>query len=125
MYGLVYELTLSDEDRLDLNEGVPFAYTKEMIAIDLWESKDGKKVDVSFPAMKKDVLVYIDRKRVVDDDPMEEYIYRMNRGIEDAVDAGIPLAYVQKVIRSFIPERAKEEVEGLAMKQAVSFEERE
>lgn len=93
--------------------------------MDLWESKDGKKVDISFPAMKKDMLVYIDRKRVVDDDPKEEYIYRMNRGIEDAVDAGIPFAYVQKVIRPFIPERAKKEVEELARKQAVNFEERE
>ena len=125
MYGLVYELTHADEDKLDLNEGVPFAYTKETITVDLWEPKDGKKVDVSFPAMRKDVLVYIDRKRVVDDDPKEEYIYRMNRGVKDGVDAGIPSAYVQKVIRSFIPERAKKEVEELARKQAGNFEERE
>ena len=125
MYGLEYELTPADEDRLDENEGVPYAYTKETIAVDLWESKDGKKVDVSFPAMMKDVLVYIDRKRVVDDDPKEEYIYRINKGIKDVVDAGTPFAYVQKGIRSFIPERAKKEVEELARKQALNFEERE
>lgn len=95
-----------------------------MIGIDFWESNYGKKIDVSLPGMKKDVLVYIDRKRVADDNPQEEYIYRMNRGIKDAVDAGIPFAYVQKVIRHFIPERAKKEVYDLARKQASNFEER-
>ena len=95
-----------------------------MVAIDLWESKYGKRVDVSLPGMKKDVLVYVDRKRVVDDKPQEEYIYRMNRGIKDAVDAGIPFAYMQKAIRHFIPEQAKREVYELARKQALNFEER-
>ena len=70
------------------------------------------------------MLVYIDRERVVDDDPQEEYIYCMNRGIKDAVDAGVPFIYVSKVIKPFIPERAKKEVEELAKKQALSFEER-
>ena len=108
MYGLVYELTSSDEDGLDRNEGYPFAYTKEIFSIDFWESKDRKAVDVSFPGTKKDVLVYIDRKRVVDDLPRREYIYRMNMGIKDAVDeAGVPFAYVHKIIRPFIPEQAK------------------
>ena len=126
MYGLVYDLTSSDEDRLDRNEGVPFAYTKAIIAIEFWESKDGKAVNVSSQGMTKDVLVYIDRERVVDDVPQQEYIYRMNMGIKDAVDgAGVPLAYVQKVVRPFIPEQAKKEVEGLAWKQALDFEDME
>ena len=125
MYGLVYDLTSSDEHRLDINEGVPFCYTKEMIPISLWESKNGNAVDVSSQAMKKDMLVYIDRKRMVDDTPQEEYIYRLNMGIKDAVDgAGVPFAYVQKVIRPFIPELGSKEVEGLARKQALHFEDR-
>ena len=88
-----------------------------MVVIDFWEPKDGKAVEVSFPGMKKHVLVYIDRQRVVNDTPQEEYIHRMNMGIKDAVDeADIPLIYAQKVIRLSIPEKRQIEVEELARK---------
>ena len=124
VYGLVYDLTSSDEDRLDRNEGVPSSYTKEIIAIDFWESKDGKAVDVRSQAMKKSVLVYIGRKSVLHDKPQEEYIHRMNMGIKDAVDgAGIPLSYVQKFIRPFIPVQGQKEGEELARKPTMNFEE--
>ena len=123
VYGLVYSITSSDEDRLDRNEGVPASYTKEVVDIDFWESKDGKAVDVRFQGMKKDVLVYIDRKRVTDDRPQEEYVHRMNMGIRDAVDgAGVPCAYVKKVMRPFISEEGKKGFEKLAKQQASSFE---
>ena len=124
MYGLVYDLTSSDEDKLDRNEGVPFSYTKEIIAVDFWESKDGEAVDVSCYYTNKHVLVYIDRDRVVDDNPQKEYIHRMNMGIKDAVHkAGVPFAYVQKVMRPFIPEHGQPEEEELARKQAMNFQE--
>lgn len=72
------------------------------------------------------MLVYIDRKRVVDDNPQEEYIHRMNQGIKDAVDAaGVPFSYVQKVMRPFIPEQGKKEAEEVARKQALSFEDKQ
>lgn len=75
--------------------------------------------------MQKDVLVYIDRKRVVNDNPQEEYIHRMKKGIKDAVDrAVVPLAYMQKVMRPSIAGQGKKKAEGLARKQAVSFEDR-
>lgn len=122
VYGLVYNITSSDEDKLDRNEGVPSSYTKEIVNIDYWESKDGKGVDVSFQGVKKDVLVYINRKRVTDDKPQEEYVHRMNMGIKDAVDAGIPSAYVKKVMRPFISEQGRKGLEKLAKRQALSFE---
>ena len=120
----MYDLTSFDEDRLDRNEGVPSSYSKEIMAIDFWESKDGEAVNVNCHGIKKHVLVYIDRERVVDDNPQEEYIHRMNMGIKDAVHgAGIPFVYVQKVIRPFIPEQGQTEAVVLARKQAMSFEE--
>lgn len=126
VYGLVYDLTRADEDALDRNEGVPFAYTQTTFTVDFWESRDGKGVDVSFQGTKKDVLVYIDRKRVLEDNPHEEYIHRINMGIKDAVNgAAVPLAYVQKVMRPFIlevPEQGNKEVKKLARKQASHFE---
>ena len=48
----------------------------------------------------------------------------MNMGIKDAVqEAGVPFAYVEKVMRPFIPEYGQPEVEVLARKQAMKFQE--
>ena len=122
MYGLVYSLTISDENALDGNEGVPWAYTKETMTVELWASKDGSTVDVAQGGEKKDMLVYIDRKRTDNNQPKEEYIHRMNMGIRDCVTMGIPNTYVEKVMRPFIPEQVRKEVEDLAKRQALSFE---
>lgn len=62
VFGLVYSLKEEDEKRLDKNEGVPVAYTKEDLPCDFWPSHGGKWVDVSKkPSKKEDMLVYIDR----------------------------------------------------------------
>ena len=91
--------------------------------MDFWASKDGNSpVDVTKEGEKSDVLVYIDRNRTTDHKPKAEYIYRMNRGIEDGLKAGIPKDYVEQALRQFIPERVSEEVKALAMKQASGFE---
>lgn len=127
VYGLVYSLLPADEARLDVNEGVPEAYTKETLGVDFWASdprvEDGW-VDVSGPAQGRDALVYIDRKRVAESRPRREYVYRMNMGIRDAVKMGVPRGYVDAVMRKFIPgegEGGKGEVERVAMKQALNF----
>ena len=124
VYGLVYDLTSSDESALDVNEGVPIAYTKEMLSGDFWASQGvGQRIDVKKDGAKRaDMLVYIDRKRIEDDKPREEYVYRMNMGIKDGLEAGIPKDYVERVMRPFIPEIEREEVEELARRQALSFE---
>lgn len=71
------------------------------------------------------MLVYIDRKRVTDDKPKEEYVYRMNRGIDDAITMGVPVAYVKEVMRPFIPAEEdagnRKSLEEKARKQAVEF----
>ena len=122
-YGLIYNLTPSDERSLDINEGVPQAYTKEVLEVDFWASKDGRTpVEMKRAAEKRNMLIYIDRKRTVDDEPRAEYIVRMNWGIADAMEAGIPSDYVTEVVRKFIPEGASQEVKELALKQASCFE---
>lgn len=123
VYGLIYDLTSSDERSLDANEGVPYAYSKEMLLVDFWASKDGDSpVDVTKDGEKRDLLVYIDRNRTTDHKPKAEYIYRMNQGIEDGLKAGIPEDYVEQALRQFIPEKVSEEVKALAIKQASGFE---
>ncbi|KAI5200775.1 hypothetical protein E4T39_05524 [Aureobasidium subglaciale] len=122
VYGLVYSLQPSDEQDLDMNEGVPFAYTKENLQVSFWpKEKEGEPIDPDKHAKKQDVLVYIDRERLVDDKPKHEYIYRMNMGIHDALKEGVPQDYVQEVMRKFIPPEHDDEVRGQAMQQALAF----
>ena len=125
VFGLVYSLLPTDEARLDRNEGVPHAYTKEYLPCDFWASKDGKGIDVSHEPTErgKKMLVYIDRKRVTGDRPKEEYVYRMNRGIEDAIRMGVPEEYVEEVMRPYIPkdQGERKSLEEKARGQAAEF----
>lgn len=94
-----------------------------MQLVDFWASEDGNSpVDVTKEGEKRDVLVYIDRNRTTDHKPKDEYIYRINRGIEDGLKAGIPKDYVDQALRRFIPEKVSDEVKALAIKQASGFE---
>jgi len=128
---MVYTLTKSDGERLDRNEGVPYAYTKEFLSIEFWPTDTGEiedKIDINNTPEERDMLVYIDRKRIKDAEPKEEYIYRMNMGIADALKVGIPSSYVEKVMRKFIPELNGTEDAGVAIKaqkQAVDFKDEE
>jgi hypothetical protein len=125
VWGLVYSLQPEDEERLDINEGVPYAYIKEMLTVDYWSATNASKPDTDREAVETKMLVYIDRKRVKPDRPKKEYIYRMNMGIRDAVAEGMPQNYVDEVMRSFIPDAEDREVEQFAKQQAVFFEDEE
>ncbi|KAL9638215.1 MAG: hypothetical protein Q9164_001692 [Protoblastenia rupestris] len=117
VYGLIYTLTPSDEVALDRNEGVPDIYEKALLPVTLLASEDsGKNVDITQKGRVRNMLVYIDHDRKIELEPKDEYIYRMN--------AGAPAAYVEDVIRRFIPEVKKENVlvKNLARRQAVHFE---
>lgn len=55
-------------------------------------------------------------------------MYRMNRGIEDALSRGVPRSYVDGVLRAYIPpddsnevDGEKKEVEEFALGQARRF----
>ncbi|KAJ4334443.1 hypothetical protein N0V87_006877 [Didymella glomerata] len=124
VYGLVYSLLPSDEKRLDRNEGVPIAYTKELISCEFWPSTTHEKANTSSPpAETREMLVYIDRNRTTPDVPRDEYVYRMNQGIRDALERGMPEEYVQDVMRKFIHERDDDEggIGEFAKTQAAQF----
>ncbi len=126
VYGLIYKLTPADEAALDKNEGVPHVYTKENMTVGYWESSQyaegrWKKVDVTTNGQAKSVLVYIDRLRVEDGKPKEEYVHRMNMGIADAISMGIPVNYIEDDMRPFIPISVSRDVESVALEQAKSF----
>ena len=104
---------------------MPWAYKKEIIPIDFWPLKAGEKMDFGDSdgtGTKKDLLVYINRERVEAAKPKAEYIHRINLGIRDAVKIGMPQAYVENVIRQFIPAEGDEEAKAVVEKQALWFE---
>lgn len=96
IYGLVFELTASDERSLDKYEDS--AYEKLYIPVELVPKNDA----INMRSVKS--LIYVDIERKRECAPVEEYIYRMNMGIGDALKEGIPADYIKKYIRPFIPE---------------------
>ncbi|KAI5198623.1 hypothetical protein E4T39_06660 [Aureobasidium subglaciale] len=103
VYGLVYSLQPSDEDELDINEGAPFAYNKESLLVLSWAmEEEGGPIDTHKHAKKQEMLVYIDRRRFVDDRSKYKYIHSTNMDIHAAIKEGVPVDYVQEVIRKFI-----------------------
>ena len=104
---MVYELSETDEDRLDKSENVPVAYVKETHPIS-FTPKAGvigttSGTSDSLSTTKINALIYIDHKRVIPSVPKEEYIHRINMGIKDAVREGIPEEYFETYFRPFIP----------------------
>ena len=98
VYGVLYRLDPADEEMLDGFEGVPFAYEKHYLEVD--------KVKGEGPAsgQKFEVLAYVDVKHVQESRPKPEYVERMNRAIDEAMkDWGLPKAYIDEVMRPFIP----------------------
>ena len=97
VYGLVYELTASDERSLDKYEGS--TYTKLHIPVDLIPKNDADD------RHSVQSLIYVDVERKKERrEPVEEYIYRMNMGIRNALEEGVPAPYIKKYLRPFIQE---------------------
>ncbi|OAP60480.1 hypothetical protein AYL99_05482 [Fonsecaea erecta] len=58
----------------------------------------------SHPPTTVRALVYVDEFRTTPGKIVPEYIGRMNRGIEESVKLGVPLSWVNNIMRPFIPE---------------------
>ncbi len=102
-----------------LTDWMQFAYTKHHLPISFWSAP----ANLSNPPQTTEMLVYIDLNRTNLTEPKEEYIYRMNEGIKDALVEGVPEEYVRDVLRQLIPAESNGEVEELARRQAVLFQE--
>lgn len=103
MYGALFTLEPSDEDALDFAEGVPFAYEKRDLFIEVLSVADAGACEVRVGQMVK-ALVYIDVKRTGDGICMEEYAGRLNRSIRDARKMGMPEWYIRDVMRKKVKE---------------------
>ncbi|MCJ1382948.1 hypothetical protein MMC17_006061 [Xylographa soralifera] len=99
IYGLVYALSPTDEDSLDVYEGVPEAHTKEKVSISIWP--EGKEV-LGGAGQEAVVLVYVDRKRVEDGIPKLEYVQRMRRGMLEAGEKGVPELWMRSTFSKWL-----------------------
>jgi hypothetical protein len=101
VYGLLYTLQEADEALLDRSEGVPHSYTKHLLDVDivppLASERRGDKKTVK-------ALVYVDEVTRQPGICKEEYVARINRGIRDAAQRGMPRWYVENVLRKWVRE---------------------
>lgn len=95
VYGMLYALQPHDEELLDLAEGVPHAYSKHVLEVEI-KSPENLRGKVK-------ALVYVDKQRLNEGVCWPEYVERMNRGIKDAIKVGMEQWYVDKYIRPFVP----------------------
>jgi gamma-glutamylcyclotransferase len=104
VFGFVYEINAKDEKTLDRYEGVPECYSKLTLPVELVKNIDhaGAPTYVKDGKQMLDVMVYVDEENLTDGKIKEEYIYRMNQAIADAVREGVPQEYVDKYLRPFI-----------------------
>ncbi|KAL2068149.1 hypothetical protein VTL71DRAFT_16247 [Oculimacula yallundae] len=108
VFGMVYLLQDEDERILDRAEGVPWAYEKVLLEVEILPGGEGEgtrkegEEQEGRGGKKVDVLVYVDFKRLGEGVCREEYVARMNRGIKDAVQKGMPQKYVDDVLRKWV-----------------------
>jgi gamma-glutamylcyclotransferase len=104
VWGMAYRLQPRDEEELDILERVPTHFVKEIIEAQLWEpANDGQPADPTQTPRNVGMLVYISHERTAVGQPRAEYVVRMNRAIESGLKEGIPSAYIDNVLRKFIP----------------------
>ncbi|KAF3240458.1 hypothetical protein TWF128_011290 [Orbilia oligospora] len=80
--GLCYRLHPEDEARLDRAEGVPTAQRDQ--------SKEGEEVLA---------MVYLSTRHVTPGPPWDEYIIRMEQGLQQALRLGVSSDYVENEVR--------------------------
>lgn len=100
VYGVLWQLDSAAEKAfLDLAEGVAFeCYQDQLLLVEILDREE-RVVGAVW------ALCYVDPWRTTVGSPHEEYIGRMNLGIEEArVEWGLPDTYVRDVIRTHIPE---------------------
>lgn len=100
VFGLLYLLPPRDEESLDVFEGVPASYEKVQCHVRWVRDGDGKPIPGDGEPVT--ALVYVDDRRTGDGPPRQEYIGRMERGIEDVVrNWGMDEEYANRVMRKY------------------------
>ncbi|KAI0442316.1 hypothetical protein F4803DRAFT_519624 [Xylaria telfairii] len=128
-HGLVYEIGVEDEIRLDKSEGVHYGHcSKTYQHVNLYSAskalqmptrwlverggpkqviKDARDLLIPIDARRErvlsSVLVYLNERLVRYGQAGDDYIDQMNYGIRDAITLGVPPTYFKNVVRRWIP----------------------
>ncbi|RDW81619.1 uncharacterized protein DSM5745_05176 [Aspergillus mulundensis] len=116
VHGLAFLVDAEDEERLDRAEGVPNAYQKQMLNVELvvaggrFVGRDVSEVMLSSEGLEDgsgrgvvgggeivQALVYASKDYVKDGLPRAEYAARMRLGLRDAVSLGLGREYAESV----------------------------
>lgn len=141
--GLCYQISVSDEARLDISEGVATgAYAKHGLPVEIrrgdpsvyrrptaWmvnhggvqtvlETTDPQSVSDLPIGVEPEVLVYVSEEFVDEGQPWDEYVHRINAGLQDAMALGMDSAYVTNCIRPYIPADPKDRSSSLEASDA-------
>lgn len=131
--GLCYDISVNDEARLDISEGVSKgAYAKHQLPVEIcrgdpsvyrrptaWIVDHGGVRSVLQKGMTGEiadlpkgtephVLVYVSEDFTEVGKPWDEYVRRINAGIQDALLLGLDSSYVTNCVRPYVPERLDE-----------------
>ncbi|KAL9116028.1 MAG: hypothetical protein Q9227_000396 [Pyrenula ochraceoflavens] len=135
VWGVLYNIDSEDEGELDKYEGSSAFYEKYPVpnpdkntqylrphlqgdrlynklylpvTVERW-LESPQRFGLTFDGVKQpiNVLVYVDEKRIEEGNIEHSYIGRMNRAIDQSVPLGIPIKWVEQVMRKWIPEGVK------------------
>jgi hypothetical protein len=130
VFGILYDMTIDDEDLLDMYEGVDDeaadappdgkvdrkirpkeqgdgSYNKWYVPVIVTKWLDGRDEEEKHGGKQQQqqtptVLVYIDERHVRVGPPKTEYIARMDRAVRESVELGLPNDWAESVIRKFV-----------------------
>lgn len=135
VHGLVYKINSIDEAQLDRNEGVRNGvYEKKYLDVTLYmaprvlrtlthsvmnqlslvRGADALVQHDHRPTTRCDVLVYLSTRFNTPGRPRAEYVNRIENGIRDAVQLGVPQGFFDNAVRSFMPSRSRTPVRSSA-----------
>jgi hypothetical protein len=107
-YGMVFQMSHEDEQKMDEYEDVPESYTKETAMVELWTRKEGQEgpLDITKRCRRVQVMFHVDREHTADSVQLSAgaYSYKINQGIMDATEEGVPESYIKDCIRPFVPD---------------------
>ena len=105
VYGSLSFLSNRDETALDESEGVPWLYEKHTLKV----TRCGRGVaEGQESGGTVDAMTYVDVQRVEEGEINKEYVYWMNKAIDDATELEMPASYAEKYLRPFVPQRTGE-----------------
>lgn len=111
VWGSLCFLSRRDETALDESEGVPWLYEKKKLKVRrVPQMQAGEEWRTSDEGEEVEVLAYVDVQRLSEGRIEKEYVVWVRKAIEDALQCGMPQAYVDKYLARYLPARKPDDI---------------